>query len=186
MQPISEAEKIEGWMNRTELEWLREKALSMPAGSVAVALGLWCGRSVVAMAVDHTHLVGIDHFQGSPDDLTRELAQGRDIQAVFKANMRRLGINMRLIVVDAIDAAATFLDGSIQFLFMDTDNADFRRLFWAWYPKIAPDGVYSGHDYAPEFPNIQTTLRESGLYFWGVGDTSIWVIYKNQQAGGGC
>jgi len=184
MQPISEAEKIQGWMNRTELEWLREKALSMPAGSFAVALGLWCGRSVVAMAVDHTYLIGIDHFQGSPGDPTRELAHDRDIEAVYEANMVRLGISHQLIVADAIDAAALFLDGSIHFLFMDTDNADFERLFWAWYPKIAPDGVYSGHDYAPEFPNIQTTIRNSGLFHWLVGCTSIWVIYKNQQPGG--
>lgn len=178
MQPISEAEEIQGWMNRTELEWLREKALSMPAGSVAIALGLWRGRSVVAMAVDHTYLVGIDHFQGSPGDPTRELARGRDIEADFGANMRRLGISHRLIVADALAAAAFFLDGSIHFLFMDTDNADFERLFWAWYPKIAPGGVFSGHDYALEFPNIQTTIKNSGLDFWLVGGTSIWCIYK--------
>lgn len=181
MQPISEAEKIQGWMNLTELEWLREKALSMPAGSVAVALGVWRGRSVVAMDVDSIFIICIDHFQGSPGDPTVELARSEDIHAAFVDNMRRLGIEPNLIVAEAVEAASLFQDNSIHFLFMDTDNADFERLFWAWYPKIASRGVYSGHDYAPEFPNIQTTLRESGLYFWGVGGTSIWVTYKGDQ-----
>lgn len=178
MQPLSEAKKIQGWMSDTELKWLREKALDMPRGSVAVALGVWRGRSVVAMDVDHTYLICIDHFRGSSGAPTLELAAREDIQAAFLSNMQHLGIEPNLIVSDAVDAAQLFLDESIHFLFIDCDNADFERLFWAWYPKIAPGGIYSGHDYSPLLPDIQRTVSNSGLDFWLVGGTSIWVIYK--------
>jgi len=178
MQPLSEAEKIQGWMNTIELEWLREKAMQVRRGGVVVAAGVWRGRSVVAMAVDHVFLMCVDHFQGSPGDPTLELAAREDIHGAFVANMDRLGIDPHLIVADAIETAALFADEAISFLFMDCDDADFDRLFHAWYPKIAPGGVFSGHDYSPEFPNIQNTINSSGLDHWLVGGTSIWVIYK--------
>jgi len=180
MQPLSEAEKIQGWMNTIELEWLREKALGVPRGGVSVALGVWRGRSVVAMEVDQAFLVCVDHFQGSPGDPTVELAAREDIHGAFVANMDRLGIQSNLIVADAIEAARLFQDDTINFLFMDCDDADFDRLFYAWFPKITPGGVFSGHDYSPEFPNIQETIKSSGFYHWGVGGTSIWVIYKDR------
>jgi hypothetical protein len=54
-----------------------------------------------------------------------------------------------IIRLDSVDAARTFRDGTLDFVFIDADHsypavvADIE----AWWPKVKPGGILSGHDY---------------------------------------
>ena len=182
MQPLREAEKIDGWMSPKELKWIRSAALSRPPGAKAVEVGSWLGRSTVAMDADHIDLTCVDTWLGSPGILS-EVSQGRDIYREFMANMIRLGINAAILRMDATLAAAKYPDGFLDWIFLDCDKNDFPRQFWAWYRKLKNGGLYSGHDYSPEFPAVKQTLTEAegrikAFEHKVVPGTSIWWFVK--------
>ncbi len=180
MQPISKALEIHGWMSVIELQWLRETALRLVqrrGRSKAVEAGSWLGRSTVAIAVDGIDLTCVDTFEGGPGILS-ELTHGRDIYAEFVANMNRLGLRPVVMRMDAEEAAAAFPRGYFDWIFLDCDKSAFPKQFWAWYPKLKGGGVYSGHDYSPEFPLVCQTLDASKIDYHVVYGTSIWWFTK--------
>ncbi len=180
MRPLEDAMSIYGWMRESELAWLRDVALSMPAGAKFFELGAWQGRSTVALAVDHIDLTCVDTFKGSPGDATSKIAETLNVYGIFSANMKRLGLQPRVWKMDALQAAALVGDESLLGVFNDCAHDEyFAQHFGAWMRKVLPGGLYCGHDFGqPKFPLIENVLRASGLDFWVVPDTSIWALIR--------
>jgi len=180
MRSLQDAINIPGWMKPAELAWLRALALSMRRGARFFELGAWMGRSTVALAVDHIKLTCVDTFQGTVGDQARWVAESRmDLYATFTRNMRLLGLNPRVLKMDILQAAALVANGSLDAVFDDSDHdVYFERHFWAWLPKVKHGGVYCGHDYSWEFPEVIRVLRGSGLQFTVIRGTSIWALIR--------
>lgn len=180
MRSLRDAIAIHGWMSPAELRWLRELALSMRRGARFYELGVWMGRSTVALAVDHISLTCVDTFGGTVGEQARWVADSRiDLYGDFSRNMRRLGLRPRVLKMDLLDAAALVPNGSLDGVFNDSDHDDyFEEHFWAWLPKVRHGGVYCGHDYSWEFPEIVRVLRGSGLDFTVIRGTSIWALIR--------
>lgn len=73
------AEMIPGWLTSTEISIIRKIAAMVPAGSVVIEIGAWCGRSTSAWLSGYASLVNhvvIDHWQSdqtvAPDDLMKD------------------------------------------------------------------------------------------------------------------
>lgn len=101
-QVLDEAEQIQGWMTREELEWLARAAYE--SGSV-IEIGCWKGRSTTAIAnacEGPVHCV--DTWEGS-EELPEMQKQARH-GAVFQEFKRNIGGKVTMHVGDSVTQAA--------------------------------------------------------------------------------
>ena len=179
MQQLQKAMEIEGWVTPVELSWLRAAALSVPPGGKIFEVGSWKGRSAAALAVGHASLTCVDMFHDSARHITRGLAATEAVYKEFKANMSRLRLRPTVWRMTSLAAASRVKDGTADLVFDDSDHeAKFERHFWAWYAKIKRGGIYCGHDYQPQFPEIKRVLKSSRLEFSVIPGTMIWALIK--------
>jgi len=168
MTPFWEAVKIHGWMTLPEMIWLRETAINMPFGTNVVEVGSYKGRSAAAISCPHINLTCVDVWEDNSH--FKE----------FQRNMGTHGLNPKIIRKDTIEAAKEFQDGSVSWWFEDNGHINFAESLRAWYPKIAPDGLLSGHDFRdPRYPMIEETLKGWNVPFLVVPNTRIWYARKN-------
>ncbi len=178
-RPLYYALDIPGWMTAAELRCLRAIAQSMPPGAKFFELGSWEGRSTVALAVARLNLTCVDTWQGAPFDLTQGLAASEAVYAAFISNMKRLGLHPKILKMDTLQATALVPDNSLHGVFNDAGHgAGFESNFWAWLRKLKKGGLYCGHDYSQNFPEIPRVLQGSGLAFGVYQGTSIWCLRK--------
>lgn len=83
----------------------------------------------------------------------------------------------------SLEVAASMRDGGLDFVFIDASHEypDVKLDIAAWYPKIRPGGLFSGHDY--RWPGVKRAVDEfaengklSGL-FTGA-DSDVWFFIK--------
>jgi SAM-dependent methyltransferase len=136
-----------------------------------VEVGCWLGRSTVYLARQvaasgkDIALTAVDTFRGSPTEefhLRVVAAHGGSVRAAFEANLRRYGVADQVAVLEApsVAAAASFPDGSLDFVFIDADHAygSVRADLLAWLPKVRPGGTLAGHDY--DSADVARAVRE--------------------------
>jgi hypothetical protein len=112
------------------------------------------------------HLVDMwganDSYRRSGDALAKRSAaqRARDYRHAQRA-VAFAGDRALLRRAQSTDAAAAYLDGSLDFVFVDADHSYLgcRGDIEAWIPKIKPGGWIGGHDYGHR-------LERNGL--WGV------------------
>ncbi|HEX7665092.1 MAG TPA: class I SAM-dependent methyltransferase [Polyangiaceae bacterium] len=146
---------IEGFFTEDEGRWYARLARSLKGGTF-VEIGSWKGRSTSFVGpvcnANGTRLVCVDHWSGSFDSL-RETYEAKlateDVEATFRANMKELGIEVEVIRRPSLEAATTFEDASVDRIFLDGshDGPSVAADLEAWFPKLAPNGVFAGHDY---------------------------------------
>lgn len=150
---------VPGWMDFSAL--YADMVSSAPHGAAFVEIGSWLGKSAITMARliqqsgKSISFTCVDTFQGSPGDpeyfAATVSACGGSVRSAFEANLRRYGVHerVRILELPSVEAAATFADASLDFVFIDADHAfesvcaDIR----AWLPKVRPGGVLAGHDW---------------------------------------
>lgn len=153
---------IEGFFSEDEGRWYARFARALVGGTF-VEVGSWKGRSTSFVGpvcnANGTRLVCVDHFRGSLDSLGPRYEAAlavEDVEAVFRANMVRLGIRCELVVAPSLEAAARFAPASVDRIFLDASHdgpsvaADLR----AWYPRLRSGGVLAGHDYGRNHPDL--------------------------------
>ena len=109
-------------------------------------LPLWHGDYVM---VDRwCHVDGYDDVMNGPDE-EHEL---RYWQAMAVA--APYGDRVKVLRMDSVEAAATFADKSLAFVYLDGDHSfdGFRRDLMAWWPKVKSGGILAGHDYYDKPP----------------------------------
>lgn len=103
-----------------------------------------------------------DSYEGDSGDFHATLTQEqqdacmqltRDVTAFA-------GDRAHIIKVFSHEAAASFADGSLDFVFIDADHGyeGCKRDLYAWWPKVKRGGLFSGHDYEnTDFPKFGVT-----------------------------
>ncbi len=169
-------------------------------GDVLVEVGSFLGKSAAYMAErikkskKRLTFYAVDIWDDDiwwtglrPDDLpypwpVGELC-GRPLDRAFLYCMNSVGAHggvVRPMQMDSVEAAGTFHDGSLSFVFIDADHrwdAVVKDLE-AWKPKVRPGGVFAGHDYiAPLWPDVKRAVDlEFGKKVEVLGTS--WVVRK--------
>jgi hypothetical protein len=149
---------VEGWCDYREFYTMVAKLL--PSNSVAVEIGSWMGQSIIHFCqrlqdigkVVNVHCV--DTFLGEQNQaahLDIVANHGGSIRHVFEANIKGAGV-ADMITIHQGDSAASaddFEDGSLDFIYIDAahDYESVKKDLAAWFPKLKPGGIFSGHDY---------------------------------------
>lgn len=187
-------QNIQGWFNYQGLYSSLVESANSPAHFVEV--GVWKGTSAAYMTVEIANsgkaiqFDCVDTFQGStahrdPDQSCYEPLLITDpdwLYNTFVQNMQPVQSYYNARRMSSVDAAATYTDSSLDFVFIDAEHtypalsADLQ----AWYPKIKNGGTIGGHDYS-----ILEDVRQAVQDFFGplgldihVADNDSWVVYK--------
>lgn len=85
------------------------------------------------------------------DDKHHEMTQ-EEQDAALQTTLQRVlpyGKRARIMRMTSLEAAPNFMDGTIDFVFIDGDHsyAAVKADIAAWWPKLVSGGLLSGHDY---------------------------------------
>jgi len=165
----------------SQAELLYNLALQLPFRSVIVALGIWTGKSTIAMgeaAKEKSHRIyAVDHFMGSPSDETKDLSQQRDIASEFQANVDKFGLGHWISTIHfpfnellscwTIPIDLIFIDGDHEYASVNNDING-----WAGWVKVG--GIIAGHDY--DIPGVEQAVKESFSEF--TVEDNIWIAKR--------
>jgi hypothetical protein len=139
-----------------------------PSGSHFVELGSWKGMSAAFMAVEIINsnkdikFDCIDIWSETPylGEGNQDLV-GEDLMNKFLENISPVRHIVNPIRKDSSTAAADYADGSIDFVFIDGDHTyeGCKKDILAWLPKMKPNSILAGHDYAWHEP-IRDAVRD--------------------------
>ena len=189
---------IDGWFNYADL--YKEVVNDFKGGhGTFVEVGVWLGKSLSYLGVEiinsgkNIDLLCVDTWKGSKEHDTPENVGGYDY---FNALKQDRFFEMFLTKIDpikhivkpikntSIEAAKTFLDNSIDFLFLDASHEypDVINDLISWYPKIKNGGILAGHDYDWESVKsaVDTFCKIKGITVMPKSNTS-WIINNNNK-----
>lgn len=100
------------------------------------------------------------------DPFIREIDQNRMYGSLSLALRKtQFAEDRRLVLVaDQVRASQSVQDGSLDFVFVDSDHSAAGTLeaIDAWWPKLKPGGLMAGHDLDyPEFPGVRVAVEET-------------------------
>ncbi len=149
-----------------------------PPGSTIVEVGVFCGRSLAALARmaresgKGLRVVGVDTFRGSPEFAGLVMWEGKPFESAPPAalihecfsQLHGAGLldDVTLVVTDSVNAARLFADGSVFAVFLDGDHSEsaLSADIVAWGPKVAPGGYLAGDDLdVPGFPGVRAAVE---------------------------
>ena len=155
---ITLARDISGWCDYSA--FYRALAQSLPAGGTFVEIGSWMGQSISFFCQElqdfgkTATIHCVDTFQGEqnqPAHLAIVDDNGGSIRQVFDRNTKAAGVSemIQVIAGDSAESASLFEDASLDAVYIDAahDYDSVVKDIAAWFPKIKPAGVFSGHDY---------------------------------------
>ncbi len=94
-----------------------------------------------------------------------------------------------ILRMDSKDAARAVPDASLDLAFIDADHSyeGCKSDLEAWYPKVRPGGIFSGHDFEnTEFPGFGVTqavtefITSHNLHL-ELGENFTWFVSKPNQ-----
>ncbi len=165
-------QEIPGWSE--DIERLYDHVTKTCADDATlVEVGVWFGRSVVMLGQKLLELgkadvkvFAVDSFTGS-DGVTPEMratidAMGGSYLKLFEVNLRKALVDrvVRPVQGDSAGAAEQFVDGEVDFVFIDADHRyeAVKRDILAWLPKVKRGGVIAGHDFLD--PDVNRAVKE--------------------------
>lgn len=143
------------WLNAVVKEQLKNV-------NIAVEVGVWRGdyTSIIIAMLQPNKFYGVDpyrifdDYKDQPDP--NEYANQQNLDKLFERVQNRYARwpNAELMRTTGVEAAASFEDNSIDFVYIDGDHTyEFvRKDIAAWWPKVRPGGILSGHDFTPGNP----------------------------------
>ena len=182
--PNSRKPDLSGWFTEVEAEVYRSLVGTIRSGTV-VEVGVWKGRSMSAILdvcrANRNRLYAVDTWKPDLRDAGYQEAAVRDILAVFKENLRLLGhqATVEILQEDSAQACDHFADRSIDLVFVDADHSyeAVRKDLAAWLPKVAVHGVLCGHDYTTR-PGVRRAVDEMFGASASLPGGSIWAVRK--------
>ncbi|HMO74078.1 MAG TPA: class I SAM-dependent methyltransferase [Sphingopyxis sp.] len=153
--------KVQGWASFIGL--YKEVIDSLPYGLI-VEIGTWKGKSAAFAGVEIINsgkpirFVTVDHFQGSPNH--RDCEDVKTLEQQARANLKPVASVVDVLALPSVEAAATFEDGSIDFLFIDGthDYENVKADLLAWKPKVKAGGLIAGDD--ANWDGVKEAARE--------------------------
>ncbi|NMC63232.1 MAG: class I SAM-dependent methyltransferase [SAR324 cluster bacterium] len=91
-------------------------------------------------------LLSVDPYKAYSEYDQERLKQAEDRA---RSRLQPFGERSRLIKATSVEAAIALPDNTFDFVFIDGDHSyeAVREDLKAWYPKVRPGGLFSGHDY---------------------------------------
>jgi SAM-dependent methyltransferase len=138
-----------------------------PSGSRFVEVGCWRGRSSVYLGVEvmnsgkQIDVVCVDTWKGSDEHQGMNILNDDGLYQEFLHNIEPLSSVIIPFRTTSLEAAETFEDESLDFVFIDASH-DYENVLAdikAWYCKVKPGGVLSGHDY-PDWPGVKKAVDD--------------------------
>lgn len=131
-------------------EWLTENGWShRPVVEIGVAHGGFA-RIVLSKFTPSVYYM-IDLWRQQPAHVYREKHHDIDYEQKMREclQLARLRPEVQLIREDSVIAAQLFEDASLDWIYIDANHAREAVLadMNAWFPKLRPGGLFSGHDY---------------------------------------
>lgn len=147
-----------------------------------IEIGSWCGRSTVhiAHAAYPTVIHAVDTWEGSPNEISGELAAQRDVWSQFSQNIDELTRGNVKPYRMGWRQYVTEETGPIRFCFIDAEHT-YREVFdniEAVLPLMVPGSVLCGDDvhHPPVIEAVNELLGEvevqASLWIWRVPDGS--------------
>jgi len=148
-------------MNRNK--WLSQ-VVKKQLGTVsnAVEVGIWRGDYSLQIieALSPTNFFGVDpyliHDEYNNVPNSSEYANQHNLDQLYERVNTKFNSwpCASLIRNKGVDAAAQFEDASLDFVYIDGDHTyDYvKGDIAAWWPKVKPGGILSGHDYIARNP----------------------------------
>jgi hypothetical protein len=147
---------IEGWFSVYDNLVNMEITKAVPSNGTVVCLGVWHGRSLVALMEELTKLgktevtiMAVDIFPA--DTLT--------IATDYLGEWR----NLWIVKADIVEASKLVANESIDAIYIDADHSykGSKEALVAWLPRVKSCGIVSGHDYQPNWPGVIQAVDET-------------------------
>jgi hypothetical protein len=135
-------------------------AETLPEGGTFVEIGSWQGQSIIHLCQrlqdlsKTARVFVVDTFKGEKDQPMHTgvvEAAGGSIRHIFEANIKAAGVDHMITIIegDSAESAAKFADFECDGIYIDAahDYVSVVNDLAAWWPKLAPQGIWSGHDY---------------------------------------
>lgn len=158
-----------------------------PDESKFVEVGCWRGRSACFLGVEifnsgkNISLDCVDTWEGSEEHVGYSILENDGLYKEFMLNIEPLGKIIRPLRMTSLEAAKLYQDESLDFVFLDASHKyeDIKADIEAWYPKVKPGGIFSGHDY-PAWTQVVAAVND---FFHPKGmnlstSESCWIHYK--------
>jgi predicted O-methyltransferase YrrM len=165
---------VPGWTQKVQLRYLMTKARALPDRSVIVELGVWQGRSLLALAEacrgTSRRVFAIDPWtdydEGGGPVASRlgrwGLSSFEEVYERFRANCRDLGLEPWIVTVRApsLAAARRWAHGPIALLFIDANHAyeAVTADLETWTPLVRPGGLICGDDW--DWQSVRQAVSE--------------------------
>lgn len=163
---LSEFEKIlavNGWTLEAQLGYLMENIRRLPENSSIVEIGVWSGRSALAMAVacrgSNKRVFAVDPWRDynqaniMVSDRLSEWGFNsfEEVYETFLLNCRRFELEPWIVPIrsTSIEVAGVWSHGPVSMVFIDA-NHDYDAVINdvnAWLPLIKPGGLICGDDW---------------------------------------
>ncbi len=143
-----------------------------------VEVGAWLGKSTCFLANlikqsgngKNIKFDVVDWWQGSLTDYEHNNFAD-DVNKIpdypyrkFLNNMRKAGVinYINPIKMRSEDAVKNYLNESLDFVFIDASHVydEIKHDLEIWYPKVKNDGIFAGHDYTHNHPDVVRAVNE--------------------------
>ena len=164
-------QKIHGWFDFQAVYLLMIQRAGERAHFVEV--GAFEGKSTSFMAVEiancdkEIRFDVIDTWEGSEEHQpggahASPIIASNELYDAFIRNMRPVEHIINPIRLPSLQAAASYPDRSLDFVFIDAshDYENVKADILAWRPKVKLNGYLGGHDYQELFPGVMQAVAE--------------------------
>jgi predicted O-methyltransferase YrrM len=178
-------QNLEGWF---DFPYIYQSAVAMNNNATFVEVGSWQGKAASFMAVEiinsnkNIKLCCVDTWEGSIEHKEENIIVNKELYNTFLKNIEPVKHVITPIKMASVDAARTFEDNSLDFVFIDAahDYENVRADLTAWYPKVKPGGMLAGHDHT--WPGVVKAVNEfvtnSCLTLHIIGVQDCWGFIK--------
>jgi hypothetical protein len=184
---------IEGWFTFPNL--YSEVVKHAQENSHFVEVGAWLGQSAAYMAVEicnsnknikfdcvDTWLGSAEHIDPSHPAYHQAATTPDGLYNLFLENVAPVKKYITPIRKSSIEAANLYSNNSLDFVFIDAshDYENVKNDILAWYPKVKPGGIFSGHDY-PAWSGVRDAVNEflqQNSYNLSIFSEFCWGIQK--------
>lgn len=158
-QGIAVSEDFHGWLDYRD--HYDNIARTLKDGDTFVEIGSWLGKSIIYLAQrlqdlekNNVKIICVDTWEGEknqPAHVAIVANHGGSILNQFLDNIKLAKVDGMITAIcqDSAEAALQFVDGSVGAIWIDAahDYDSVVKDLDAWYPKVKPDGIFSGHDW---------------------------------------
>lgn len=160
----------------------RKLANEVPDGGTICELGTWKGRSLCSVADilkrKNISIIAVDTFVGAANEPAQmALAAQEGIEDVFRANMKRFGLDPVIHKMTTDQATKFVTDGSLDLCFIDANHSEesVRSDLAHWEVKVKPGGIIAGHDYnGTSWPGVRRAVDERYRDVHWDGQSLVW------------